>query len=807
MGSNIKDILSLFMTIRNLKKENGTIKQLSQSVNSLNRTLELIYQDQKESFDVQIDIVDYSSGKTETLFTVPSTKFPYVKLCIDCVKFSLNDLEDLILGQSKMSNILSCKSFFSIKASSFTSFCSDTIEDTWKFFKQRVGYKRPIVPQELNSAKECLLNENVVWCYNSSCSGKTWLGIQTIDMLNIVDTRKIVCNMGLSQLLDIQYLYIILEYGKNCSLLVDDMQCDPDSSKYVLDFLKENKLHLKLCQIFVFLVSWNSFADQYVEYLNCFSRIKTDPRKFELFLKGKIEDQQLSDLCGSNLSLLSKAALLRTSKCLNKKEALFKCFVQTEDLEQIQLVYIASVLGKYDFETPITFLDSYGKLNRDTVIDAKFYSNVVYIGHRNICTFITSYIEQVYNPILVPKELLEEYINHLDGTLKWRALVHLIGTNTQSDIHKTGFIWNLLNTLMVFLEKESKKDPTWNRTPSSMYFVLRIADYFNELDKYRRVAEAFKSCFSVNNYCITVDFAKIRTADDFMCIKKCMIEEDSLHCFDSRFESGTELDQNEMHLNWLLSLIVGLSNVLKYFGMTELLEAARRSLLNRQYVGGYWYPYRVPWITACAMRGLAYDGMSKENAHIIKAIEYLRSVMNEEGYWEAYTGGWNGVFETTSMCLEALNNCKVNCRSDPSFLKSVEYLELYSSKWLHNDLEGVSTACLLMDIKGVSENLLEYVQNFTVNIVQKLLENEREEELQSQSCAAALTSFYTIALCWNILERDLSELMDEFIEDANKENISENVCNALNQSNSVINITIGTVENVQINGGNGTQIN
>lgn len=112
-----------------------------------------------------------------------------------------------------------------------------------------------------------------------------------------------------------------------------------------------------------------------------------------------------------------------------------------------------------------------------------------------------------------------------------------------------------------------------------------------------------------------------------------------------------------------------------------------------------------------------------------------------------------------------------------------------------------------MDIKGVSENLLEYVQNFTVNIVQKLLENEREEELQSQSCAAALTSFYTIALCWNILERDLSELMDEFIEDANKENISENVCNALNQSNSVINITIGTVENVQINGGNGTQIN
>lgn len=71
-------------------------------------------------------------------------------------------------------------------------------------------------------------------------------------MLNIVDTRKIVCNMGLSQLLDIQYLYIILKFGKNCSLLVDDMQCDPDSSKYVLDFLKKNKLHLKLCQIFVF---------------------------------------------------------------------------------------------------------------------------------------------------------------------------------------------------------------------------------------------------------------------------------------------------------------------------------------------------------------------------------------------------------------------------------------------------------------------------------------------------------------------------------------------------------------------------
>lgn len=49
-----------------------------------------------------------------------------------------------------------------------------------------------------------------------------------------------------------------------------------------------------------------------------------------------------------------------------------------------------------------------------------------------------------------------------------------------------------------------------------MYFVLLIADYYNELDKYPRVVEAFKICFSINDYCITVNFAKIRMADDFM---------------------------------------------------------------------------------------------------------------------------------------------------------------------------------------------------------------------------------------------------------------------------------------------------
>lgn len=807
MKSRIKDILLLLKAIKKLKDENGTVKQLYQNVGFLDSILEVIHQDQKESFDVQIDIIDCSNEKVEMLFTIPSTNLPYVDLCFDCKKLSLDDLEDLILGQKKMSDILLFKSFLPLEARSFSSFCSNINKDTWKLLKQRVGYKKPIVPQELNSTKECLLNENVVWCYNSSCSGKTWLGIQTIDTLNIVDNQKIACNIGLSQLFDIQHLYIILEYGKNCSLLIDDMQCDPDTSKFILDFLKENKLRLRLNKIFVFLVSWSSFTNQYIEYLDYFSCIKTDPSKFALLLKGKIEDKQLSDICGGNLSLLSKAALLRTSKFLNKKEALFNCFVKTQDLEQIQLVYITAVLGKYDFETPIAFLDNYGRLNKDTIIDAKFYSDVVYIGHRNICSFIESYIEEVFDPGITPKELLEEYIYFLDGTSKWRALVHLIGTNTQSEVHKIGFVWNLLNTLMDFLEKESREDQTWNSTPSSMYFVLLIADYFNELDKYEKVAEAFKNCFSINDNRVTVDFSKVRTTDDFIRIKECMIVEDTQHNYDSRFESGVELDQNEMHLNWLLSLIVGLSNVLKHFGMTELLEVARYNLLNRQHVDGYWYPCRVPWITACAVRGLAYDGMDKDGSHISKAIKYLQTVMNEEGYWDAHTGGWNGIFETTSMCLEALKKSKVNCLADSRFSKAIDYLELYSSKWLHNDLEGVSTACILMDIKGVNESLLEYVQNFTGNIVPKLLETEREEELHSQSCAAALTSFYAIELCWSILERDLSELMDEFIEDANKESLSEDVYNAQTQSNSTINIAIENVENFQVNGKDGIQVN
>lgn len=773
----VVNIIKLWESINKLQNENKTIKDLLIEVKDLYKTLEVISEKKCENFDLEVTIIDIHNGKE--ILTLPSKNKPLIKILITESDIGLNVLEKIIVGDQKVSDVIVSNSKLGFNINSLVDLCKGNYDDTWTILKQRTGFVVSALmnPPELKEAKEKILNNNVLWCYNTSCSGKTWLGIQILDKI-CVHTNKFVFNSSSKQLLNVDLLYLLLEVGSNCGIMIDDMQCDIETSIKLLDYICSNLPSLKARNIFIFLISWSKMLtlDESRNYLSQIPSIQTKPDHFKGLLKNKVSniDANLEIICGDNLSLLSKAASLKKiSKTTNYIDELYNCFIYTDEEQQVKLAYVCAVLGIYEFETPLAFLTNYGVLKKDTLKTAKFYNNQIYIEHREICAFIAKYIESNYVISLKQKDILKDYIAFLDGTLKWKALIHLVGVQRKSEVLSVGFIWNLLNTLMKTLKNESIRDPSWNKTPSSMCFVLLIADYFNDIDDFQSVAKAFCSCFSIENNHIKIDFENIKTSEDFQQIKHNMIIEDNECGQPIDYESGEDIDQEAMHTNWLLSLIVQLSSILKHFGYSNLVDIAKKELIERQNDEGFWYPKRVPWVTACALRGLSYNGYNINNELINNAVSYLISQIEEDGYWNAHTGGWNGVFETSSMCLDALNKCGVNFSENIYLNRGINYLKNNSNIWMSEDYEidGAATACLLMDVLGVNSDLLSYIQELTKRNIETLFDTTEEEILQTESCKAALISFYVTELCWNILERDLDELMEEFIEDANETNI------------------------------------
>ena len=265
---------------------------------------------------------------------------------------------------------------------------------SWDRFLQRVGYTEDdfFVSDEAHFARKKIEEKNTVWCYNKSCTGKTFLGIYSLTYCN---SKKLVFNPTVNNTCNIDYLKLILEFGTDCGLLIDDLQCDVEFAKKLLPFVVDNARSIKSRNLHVFLISWSSLlkAENFSAYAEKIETIKTKPQKFINMMKDKISNKELLDICGDNLALISVALKLKQTKAVsvNRKsyaKELFDYFVQTSDKEQLKIIHILAVLGTYEFETPITFIKNFGVLNEENVKTAKKVGNSIFLAHRTISNFI-----------------------------------------------------------------------------------------------------------------------------------------------------------------------------------------------------------------------------------------------------------------------------------------------------------------------------------------------------------------------------------------------------------------------------------
>lgn len=735
---------------------------------------EELYRKNKSACDINLQ---FKEGKN-ILFEIKSViENDGILFQTDIEKVNFDILTELLFGQITCSDFLRANS-------QLADYLADSIDfrtvmknslHSWNRFLERIGYRE----DDFYSSDESLLatslirTEHILWCCNRSCTGKTFLGINSLMYCNNI---KFVYNPSVNNTCNVELLKILLEYGTNCSILIDDLQCDVEFARVILPFICMNKESIKARNLHVFLTSWSSLirTEEFFSYSKQLHMIETKPQKFINMMKSKIKDQTILSICGDNLALISAVLKLKKNNLEHEynisMHELFGCFVQTSDEQQLKIIHILAVLGTYEFETPVLFVNNFGTVQLDKLTTAKVVDGSIFLAHRTVSNFIARYIESEKRFSLYErKEIIKKYINYIDNRKKWKALIHLIGEDKQTDILSISPLWNLMYEFQNNLKKQTQIDPSWDNTPSSMYFVISTAKMLGVVDEYKNVIDELCSNFFLSEGNIKIRYDTLKTTNDFINIRERMIAEDAVR-YNYEYEPGVSIDREEIHRNWLYGLLIGLKNILVDYGYRDIINQVEDELIKSQDKSGYWYPKRVPWVTARILIGLAEAGYTIQDKCIQSGIEYLTSIVRD-CRWEAHTGGWNNVFETSSLCLEAFIKCGVDCDKDlPPGI--TDYLLNSSQTWMSKDYEidGTTTACALLKILGIQSPLLHYINELASRNIHNIIDMTYQLDYSNtQSCKTTQIAYYVIELCWYILERDMSSLLDSFITRSEQE--------------------------------------
>jgi len=721
----------------------------------------------QEFAKLKVNLHFYGEGSSQLNLLLDHS---YLDIFLDIREIKTEDFDDFIFGRKSITDIIEtcclAVGVDIIGINFFESFYN--AYESWNSYLNRIGYDETnlISLPETSKMKDSLANNHVVWCHNKSCSGKTYTAISLLKH----HKKRTVYNPCFESSCSYDFVKVLLALGSDFSLLIDDIQCDIEKAKEIMELICNNYHRFAEKNIQIFIASWSSLLteNEFRKYSSILPTFTTNIRDCIELLKSKIKDKSLLSVCGDNIALLNAASKVDTGNSDNSKERLFKVFVRTSNEDKMKQIHKLCVLGMYEYAASREFL-GYPTVSSDDINTLKITGLRYYVGHREICQFVASYIEQLKIAGLQQRyTIIREYIMSIDNAKKWKMLKQLVGEDGAEDLSAVSPIWNTLNCFEQEIRTQTQKDSSWGNTPSSMYFVLNTAALLGIAEEYQNVLTSFCSKFILSEVhpLISLKYDEIKTTNDFEQIRSRMIGEDRYLNYDS-FESGDIFDCNTAHKNWVLGLIVGLKNQLIGSGYENLYNKAITELFSIQNSDGSWYPKRVPWVTARIIIGLSQAGHTVSNKHVDKAVNYLFLILGNASFWDAHTGGWNSIYETSSLCLEAIFKSGYMYESNDAVLRVSNYLLQHKDDWManNNEIDGSATACSLLKIIGIKHDLLKYITDLCERCIYNTVSgNEKLDLNQYQSCNTTQIASYTIELCWYIFERDLPSLLEQFVK-------------------------------------------
>jgi hypothetical protein len=302
-----------------------------------------------------------------------------------------------------------------------------------------------------------------------------------------------------------------------------------------------------------------------------------------------------------------------------------------------------------------------------------------------------------------PEQLIQEHL-HAGGDRLMSALLARLDLYMPTDrADETSryllAVWQSLNLLVRRLDRMAMTDPTFGGNLAAAVFAAMALAKLGYLESWQRIAEVVRAKWSYDGPTLPETVGPISDSklaadlQDFPRIKASMRNEDEM--LGGPGHSGQPADkivEEYFYRTWVLGLLLCLEgsapgSLRDEDRLLQLFDKAKQA----QDADGYFYPRRVPWVTARIVLGLCLVGYRKNNPVVRQACDWLLRPPYEggplDGWWRSGTGSWNSAEATTAMCVTALLRAGYRPGEPPALRGALDWLRNQKSQWSRSGRE------------------------------------------------------------------------------------------------------------------------
>ena len=238
-------------------------------------------------------------------------------------------------------------------------------------------------------------------------------------------------------------------------------------------------------------------------------------------------------------------------------------------------------------------------------------------------------------------------------------------------------------------------DNNWAKAISSQYFLVGLAKILELTDQrdYLNLLNRFLGSFHYNikGELILDKEHMLITPQETERIVQFMKDEDEKDDFykKSAKTKAENINANLMHNNYHYGLTLRITSSEKI----QVMDNIRKFSIERLTIGeslddyGGWYPYRIPWITArilISFKDADVSESDKEGINIIiqrGLISLIRRIYQGK-YWRSGVGVWVSKWESTALCLEALDRWDFIKQNKSKIIPILKYIIENQNEWM-----------------------------------------------------------------------------------------------------------------------------
>jgi len=262
--------------------------------------------------------------------------------------------------------------------------------------------------------------------------------------------------------------------------------------------------------------------------------------------------------------------------------------------------------------------------------------------------------------------------------------------------HRTMLCNTILEGIQNMTATHGLDDDTWAKAISSQYFLIGLAKALNLTGQkdYLNLLDRFLSSFHYNikGELILEKGHILITPEETEKIIHFMKEEDTKDNYYTQSEKmkAENIDGTQMHNNYHYGLTLRIASSEKIQVLSEIKKVAIDKLIKSnncldEYGG--WYPYRIPWITARILISFKECDQSDIDANFMiiqRALESLIRRIYMEKYWRSGVGIWVSKWESTALCLEALDRWDYVKQNETKIKKVLRHVIENQKEWMVN---------------------------------------------------------------------------------------------------------------------------